>query len=140
MPTPHTAPSTSSAKPTRARRPRLEVWPIRTERDYEEMRAIVDRLMLDAPEHGPLPDRLEVMLTLMEAWEAKHHRLDTSSVSPLDTLKFLMEQQDMTPSDLGRLLGDRSLGHKILTGARKLSQTHIKRLCEHFKVSADLFI
>lgn len=121
-------------------RKRLEVWPLRTERDYEEMRAVVDRLIMDAPEHGQMDDRLEVMLNLMEAYEARHHRLDTQKATPLDTLRFLLEQQDMTPSDLGRLLGDRSLGHKILGAQRKLNTSHIQKLCAYFKVSADLFL
>jgi HTH-type transcriptional regulator/antitoxin HigA len=122
------------------RRRRLAVWPIRTEDDYAEMHTVVDRLIMDAPEHGPLDDRLEVMLSLMESWEARRHRVDISGVTPLDTLRFLLEKHDMTPSDLGRILGDRMLGHKILSGERELSKSHLKRLCEHFKVSADLFL
>lgn len=132
--------ATTQSSPGRPRRRRLAVWPIRTEQDYEGMRAVVDQLILDAPEHGPLDDRLEVMLSLMETWEARRHRVDVSGVTPRDTLRFLMEQHDMTPSDLGRVLGDHTLGHKILAGERELSKSHLNRLCEHFKVSADLFL
>lgn len=121
-------------------RRRLIVWPLRTEADYTEMRAVVDRLILDAPEHGPIDDRLEVMLELMEAYENKHHRLDTSGVTALDTLRFLLEQHGLSPSDLGRLLGDRSVGHKILSGERELSKRQIQKLCVYFNVSANLFI
>ena len=46
----------------------------------------------------------------------------------------------MTASDLGRMLGDRSLGSRVLNGRRRLSKEHIKILCGRFKVSADLFL
>ena len=46
----------------------------------------------------------------------------------------------MTASALGGLLGNRSIGSKLLRGERELSKAHIRRLCERFKVSADLFL
>jgi antitoxin component HigA of HigAB toxin-antitoxin module len=50
-----------------------------------------------------------------------------------------MERSGMSSSGLGRLLGDRALGSRILRGERKLSKEHIRRLCDRFHVSADLF-
>jgi antitoxin component HigA of HigAB toxin-antitoxin module len=46
----------------------------------------------------------------------------------------------MNESDLGRLLGERSLGHKILKGDRQLSKAHIRRLSDYFKVDAGAFL
>lgn len=54
--------------------------------------------------------------------------------------KFLLEANGMTASDLGRLLGDRSLGARLLKGERSLSEKHIKVLSERFRVSPGLFI
>ena len=50
-------------------------------------------------------------------------------------LRYLLADRDMSASDLGRLLGDRSLGTKILNGERALSKSHIKILAAHFHVS-----
>jgi antitoxin component HigA of HigAB toxin-antitoxin module len=58
----------------------------------------------------------------------------------LDLLKFLLEENSMNASDLGRLLGNRQLGSAVLRGNRQLSKTHIRKLCERFRVSADLFL
>jgi HTH-type transcriptional regulator/antitoxin HigA len=52
----------------------------------------------------------------------------------------LMEMSGMSESDLGRLLGERSLGNAVLSGRRSLSKSHIRALADHFKVSADLFL
>lgn len=61
-------------------------------------------------------------------------------VAALAALRFLMTDRDLTASDLGRLLGDRSLGPKILNGERALSEAHIKTLAKHFKVSPAVLL
>ncbi len=53
---------------------------------------------------------------------------------------FMMKDRAMTASDVGRLLGDRSLGPKILNGDRALSKAHIKILAKHFKVSPAVLL
>jgi len=51
-----------------------------------------------------------------------------------------LEENNMSGSDLGRLLGNRTLGSALLSGKRKLSKTHIKILAERFRVDASLFL
>lgn len=85
-------------------------------------------------------DYLETLSQLAGAYEDTHHHKDLSHITPLESLRYLVEQNGMTASSLGELLGNRSLGSKLLRGERELSKTHISRLCEHFKVSANLFI
>lgn len=119
------------------------IWPLRTEADYARAAQVVDRLALE-PE-GSLSradqDRLEIFTDLIAAYEDRHgHRVDTASVKPLDMVQFYMEQRGMTPSDLGRVLGDRSLGGKILRGERQLSKTHIRKLAAFFHCSTDAFL
>ena len=63
----------------------------------------------------------------------------TADLSPAETLIFLLEENGMSVHDLGRLLGDRAAGQKILTGKRDLSKDQIQLLAEHFKVSPGLF-
>jgi HTH-type transcriptional regulator / antitoxin HigA len=82
---------------------------------------------------------LETMAILIESWEnSRSNRLP--QVPPLQTLKFLMKEHEMSASDLGRLLGSRSLGSNILTGKRELSKDNVRTLALHFKVSTSLFI
>ncbi len=59
---------------------------------------------------------------------------------PIENLKFLLEANEMTASDLGRLLGDRSLGSRILNRQRSLSKAHIKTISQRFRVSPAAFI
>ncbi len=79
---------------------------------------------------------LEVLSRNIEAYEADSCRVEHDAI---ESLKFLIEDHGMTGSDLGRLLGHRELGSKILNGQRKLNVGHIKVLSEHFCVSPALF-
>jgi HTH-type transcriptional regulator / antitoxin HigA len=83
---------------------------------------------------------LDTLTVLLEAYENEHHSFDESAVGPIDALRYLMEEHGLSASDLGRLLGERSLGSKILSGKREMSKAHIKKLAGHFKVRADLFL
>ncbi|HEY0007138.1 MAG TPA: hypothetical protein VGB55_00295 [Tepidisphaeraceae bacterium] len=85
-------------------------------------------------------DYLEVLSTLIEAYEAEHEAIVTAGVPSLDLLKHVLDANEMTASDLGRLLGDRTIGAKILSGQRKLSKTHILTLSERFKMRAEAFL
>ena len=61
-----------------------------------------------------------------------HNRI---AASYAELVRSLMDEHGMSESDLGRLLGDRSLGHRILSGERELSKTHIRTLAEHFSLN-----
>lgn len=125
---------------SRVPRYRLDVWPLRTEADYRRMAEVMDKLVLIENPTPAQAARRDVMFTLMEAWEAEHHPIDTSNITPLEILKTLLEDRAMTASDLGRVLGNRALGSLILNGKRQLSKTHIKKLAEHFGVTPALFL
>jgi antitoxin component HigA of HigAB toxin-antitoxin module len=83
---------------------------------------------------------LDTLSILAEAYEDETEGTEPAGLKPLDVLRHLTEANDMTASDLGRLLGERSLGPKLLNGNRELSKSHIRTLCRRFNVSADLFI
>ena len=84
---------------------------------------------------------LETLVQLVQAYEASHHAIDTSDISGLDSLKYLMDENEMNASDLARLLGvHASMGSKILKGDRSLTVEHLKKLSTRFKVSPELFI
>ncbi|HEY7087287.1 MAG TPA: hypothetical protein VH518_04310 [Tepidisphaeraceae bacterium] len=85
-------------------------------------------------------DYLEVLSGLVGAYEDQRHRKDLSHINPLDSLQYLVEQNGLTASGLGELLGNRSLGSKLLRGERELSKANIRVLSKRFKVSPELFL
>lgn len=112
---------------------------IRNEKQYDETLDLIDELMsreLDREES----DYLDTLTTLVEAYESRHHTIDTADIDGIDALKYLLDRNDMNASDLGRLLGNRTLGPAILNRRRELSKAHLRILCRRFAVSADLFL
>ncbi len=120
----------------------LKVWPIRSEADYDRAVEVVNALAVQ-PE-GSLSekdqDRLEVFTRLIEAWDKEHYSEFLEGSSPLEVLQSLLDEHEMSNSDLGRLLGNRQTGHAIMKGHRSLSKAHIRKLSEYFNLSPEVFI
>ncbi len=113
--------------------------PIHHEEDYEEALAIVEPLVRGENELTPdQADYMEALTTFIEAYEDQHDPIPNAD--PVDVLKALMEEHGLSMADLGRILGDRSTATRVLKGERELSKAHIKRLTEHFGLSADVFL
>ncbi len=113
--------------------------PIHDDVDLTNAAEVIDG-MAGFPLNADQEDYLEAISTFVEAYEAARFPIDDSRVSPLDALKALLAEHRMSASDLGRLLGNRTLGTPILSGRRALSKAHIKKLAEHFKVDAGLLL
>lgn len=113
---------------------------IRTEADHDNVIEFIDKLLARPKLTKGQTDFFETWSVLIGAYEDEHHAINTSDISGLDALKHLLEQNEMTASDLGVLLGNRSLGSKILRGERELSKTHLRTLADRFKVNAGLFL
>jgi HTH-type transcriptional regulator/antitoxin HigA len=77
-------------------------------------------------------DYLETLCLLIETYEDAHHAIATSDLDPVEILKAILEDHAMSASDLGRILGNRSLGGAILRRERQLSKAHIQALCQRF--------
>jgi len=143
----HVAPHTTTATPVlRSRRGKyahtLNVWPIRTQKDYDLAAKVVNELAI-RPEGSLSPEdqaRLDIFTDLIEAYEKKHVRPFFKKLSQADFLKELLRDREMNASDLGRLLGNRQLGSAILRGERQLSKAHIRILSDHFGLPADVFL
>ena len=85
-------------------------------------------------------DYLELMDRIIEDYEAETIE-EPPAISGIDSLKYLMSENDMTGDDLSKLLGvNRSIAYRILKGTRNLTTEHIKKLSVRFAVSTDLFI
>jgi HTH-type transcriptional regulator / antitoxin HigA len=113
---------------------------IRDNVDYDNVAEIVDRLAVMDHRTDGQEEYLETLSQLIEAYDNEHHPIDVSGIKGIKALKLLMDGHEMTASGLGRLLGNRALGSKILRGERELSKTHLRILADKFKVSPALFI
>jgi antitoxin component HigA of HigAB toxin-antitoxin module len=84
-------------------------------------------------------DYLEAVSSFIEAYDRAQVKWPKGT--PLDTLKFLLEQHDLSAADLSRILGsDRSLGPKLLRGERSLTVNHIRTLARRFNVEPGIFV
>jgi HTH-type transcriptional regulator/antitoxin HigA len=114
-----------------------DIKPIRTKRAHEAALAEVERLWgskLGTPEG----DRLDVLATLIEAYEAAHYPMDPPD--PIEAIKFRMEQQGLKRKDLESLIGTRTRVAEILNRRRSLSIGMIRRLHKALGISADVLI
>src|SRR5438132_2476843 len=102
-----------------------EVKPIRTKRDYEAALKEVDRLW-GAKAGTSDGDRMDVLATLIDAYEAEHYPMDPPD--PVEAIKFRMEQQGLTRRDLEEIIGTRIA--EVLNRKRGLSIAMIRRLHE----------
>ena len=114
--------------------------PIHDDDDYERAAAMLDRLAILEVRTRDQDDYLTTLTILVERYDEDHYARDLSLITVPETLAYLCKQNGMNGSALGKLLGNRSLGSKVLRGERELSKAHIRILCERFAVSADLFL
>ena len=117
----------------------LPLRPIHDEADYDNAIEMLDTIV-GFKLNEDQTDYLIALTTLVGAYEDDHYAITLTEKTGLDALKYLLEQNTMTASDLGVLLGNRSLGSKILRGERDLSKSHLRILAERFKVDAGLFL
>jgi len=111
--------------------------PIRTKADYTAAMAEIGRLW-GAKLGTPEGDRLDILATLVDAYETRHHPMD--SPDPIEAIKFRMEQQGLTRRDLEGILGTRTRVAEVLNRRRGLSINMIRRLHDKLGISADVLI
>ena len=114
-----------------------DIKPIRTKADYKAALAEIEALW-GARSGTPRGDRLDVLATLIDAYEAEHHPIDPPD--PIDAIQFRMEQQGLTRRDLEGLIGTRTRIAEVLNRKRPLSINMIRRLHEHLGIPADVLI
>jgi len=114
-----------------------ELKPIRTKKDYEAALAEVERLW-GAMSGTPRGDRLDILATLIEAYEAKHYPMDPPD--PIEAILFRMEQQGLSRKDLEPMIGARNRVAEVLNRKRGLSIEMIRQLHEKLGISAEVLI
>jgi HTH-type transcriptional regulator / antitoxin HigA len=114
-----------------------ELKPIRSEKDYERSLADLERLW-GAKSGTAEGDRLDVLATLIDAYEARHYPMDPPD--PIEAIKFRMDQQELTRKDLEPIIGTRTRVAEALNRKRGLSISMIRRLHDHLGISAEILI
>jgi HTH-type transcriptional regulator/antitoxin HigA len=115
----------------------MEIKPIKTEADYSEALLEVEELM-DAKLNTPEGDKLDVLVTLIEAYEEKHHPIHPPD--PVEAIIHQMESQELSRKDLEPLIGSRARVSEILNKKRSLSINMIRKLQEGLGISAEILI
>jgi HTH-type transcriptional regulator/antitoxin HigA len=115
----------------------MKVKPIRSERDYRQALKEIERLM-DARAGTAQGDRLDVLATLVEAWEKKHHAIEAPD--PIEAIRFAMEQRGLKRRDLEPLIGSRARVAEVLNRRRALTLPMIRRLHLELGIPAESLI
>lgn len=117
----------------------MEIRPIHTEDDYKAVMREISAYFENEPEPGtPDGDRFEILLTLAEAYEAKHFPIDLPD--PVEAIKFRMEQSGLTPKDLVPMIGRLNRVYEILNRKRLLTLPMIWKLHNQLGIPAESLI
>jgi HTH-type transcriptional regulator/antitoxin HigA len=118
----------------------MDIRPIRNDEDHRAALAEIDRFC-DAAEGTAEGDRLDVLLALVEIYEAKRWPISSGERSdPIDVLHYALEELGHTQAELAEILGSRSRASEILSRRRPLTVDMIHRIGEAWKIPADLLV
>jgi HTH-type transcriptional regulator/antitoxin HigA len=115
----------------------ISVRPIRTEADYDAALAEVDALM-DAVPGTADGDRFDVLVTLIEAYEARHWAIEAPH--PIDAIRVRMQQRNLRNRDLEPMIGSRGRVSEVLSGKRALTLPMIRKLSKGLDLRPDILI
>ena len=117
----------------------MEIRPIKTEEDYKAALREVSAFFDNEPVPGSAEgDRFEVLITLVEGYEAKHYPIELPD--PVEAIKFRMEQAGLTPKDLVPFIGRLNRVYEILNRKRPLTLTMIWKLHQQLGIPAECLI
>ena len=116
---------------------RMQIRPIRTKSDYRAALKVVEHLW-DANPGAPAGDRVDVLATLIEAYEAKHHAIPAPD--PIAAIEFMMEQKGLTRRDLEPAIGSRGRVSEVLTRKRPLTLPMVRTLSALLDIPVDVLV
>ena len=117
----------------------MNIHPIRTKRDYKATLHELSAYFDNEPEPGTAEgDRFEILTTLVEAYEAKHFRIEAPD--PIDAIRFRMEQGGLTVKDLVSSIGRPNRVYEVLNRKRGLTIDMIRNLHRNLGIPAESLI
>ena len=118
----------------------MEILPIRTQKDYRLALKRIDELIGIDPKPGSQQfDELDVISTLVESYETKHHKIEAPNA--VDAIKYIMEEKGLSQNDLIKYFnGNKSLVSAVLNKKRELSKSVIKSLHEGLGIPYEILM
>ena len=117
----------------------MNIHPVRTKADYKAALKEISALMESDPDLGtPRGDRLDILATLVQAYEAKH--VPIGAPDPVEAIKFRMDQSGLSVKDLEPIIGKSNRVYEVLNRKRPLTLAMIRRLHHHLGIPADVLI
>ena len=115
----------------------MKIAPVRSEADYDAALREIDQLM-DAGPDTPRGDRLEVLVTLVEAYEQQRWSIDAPD--PIDAIRIRMAERGLSRRDLEGILGSSGRVSEILNRKRSLTVEMMRRLHSELGIPAESFM
>jgi HTH-type transcriptional regulator/antitoxin HigA len=112
----------------------MNIKPIKNEQNYTDTLSKIEKLMRAKP-NTPEMDELEVLTTLVEAYEEQFYKIDAPD--PIEAIKFRMEQEGLKQKDLVAIVGSKSRVSEILNRKRKLTIEMIRNLHQHLQIPVE---
>lgn len=113
------------------------IKPIKTKKDYQSALKRLE-MIFDAKAGTNEGDEAEILSILIDNYESKHFPIP--SADPIEAIKFRMEQEGYTQSDLANVIGLKSRASEILNRKRKLTLEMIRNLHEQWKIPTDILM
>jgi HTH-type transcriptional regulator / antitoxin HigA len=118
----------------------MEIRPIRTDKDHKAALAEIEAYW-GAPEGSEQGDRLDVLLALVEIYEAKRWPVATARrFDPIDVLNYAIDELGHTQAELAELLSSRSRASELLSRRRPLTVEMIHTISKRWKIPAELLV
>jgi HTH-type transcriptional regulator/antitoxin HigA len=117
----------------------MDIRPIRTKADYKATLKEISSLMEADPDPGTRAgDRLDILATLVQAYEAKHFPI--GAPDPIEAIQFRMEQSGLSVKDLESIIGKSNRVYEVLSRKRPLTLMMIRRLHQKLGIPAEVLI
>jgi len=122
----------------------IQMFPLRKLRnddEHAEAVKILSHLLGRKDQHlsKDEADYAEALTMFVKEYDDRAHIFPRRKSTPLQVIRYLMQQNDMNAEALGRVLGNKTAASLVLNGKRELSKSHIRKLADRFKVDAGLF-
>jgi HTH-type transcriptional regulator/antitoxin HigA len=118
----------------------MHIRPIRNDQDHRSALAEIDACW-GAPEGTDQGDKLEVLVALVESYEARRWPIERNvRFDPVDTLQYAINELGHTQAELAELLGSRSRASEVLARRRALTVEMIHKISEAWRIPADLLV
>ena len=115
----------------------MRIKPIKSEADYDAALTAIDRLMGATP-GTPEGDELDILVTLVEAYEAAHWAIEAPD--PISAIEHVMEARGLRQKDLAAVIGSQPRASEVLNRRRPLTLPMIRALSAQWNLPADLLV